>query len=37
LIVAGGLGVSGNIFVDGITITSNNLNGNSITVDAGLF
>lgn len=37
LIVAGGLAVSGNVFVDGLTLTTNNFNGNLITFDAGLF
>lgn len=37
LIVAGGFAVSGNVFVDGLTLTTNNFNGNLITFDAGLF
>jgi hypothetical protein len=37
LILAGGLGVSGNVFIDSLTLTTNNFNGNAITFDAGLF
>jgi hypothetical protein len=37
LIVAGGLAVSGNVFLDGLTLTTNNFNGNLFTFDAGLF
>jgi hypothetical protein len=37
LILAGGLGVSGNVYIDSLTLTSNNFNGNSITFDAGSF
>jgi hypothetical protein len=37
LILAGGLGVSGNVFIDALTLTTNNFNGNAITFDAGLF
>jgi hypothetical protein len=37
LVLAGGLAVSGNVFVDSLTLTSNNFNANAITFDAGLF
>ena len=37
LVLAGGLAVSGNVFIDSLTLTSNNFNANAITLDAGLF
>lgn len=37
LIVSGGIGVTGNVYVDGINLTSNNFTANAITVDGGGF
>jgi hypothetical protein len=37
LVVSGGLGVTGNIYIDGLYLTSNNFSANSVTVDGGGF
>ena len=37
LTVAGGLGVTGNVYVDGINITTNNFTANNLVVDGGGF
>ena len=37
LTISGGLGVTGNVFIDSISITTNNVTANAITVDAGTF
>lgn len=37
LTVAGGLGVTGNVYLDSLYLTSNNITANSITVDGGGF
>ena len=37
LTISGGLGVTGNVFIDSISITTNNFTANAITVDAGTF
>lgn len=37
LIVSGGMGVTGNVYIDSIYITSNNISANGATVDGGRF
>jgi len=37
LIVLGGVGVSGNVFANGISLTTNNFTANAITIDGGGF
>ena len=37
LIVSGGLGVTGNVYIDAVYLTSNNFSANAITVDGGGF
>ena len=37
LIVSGGIGVTGNVYLDGINITTNNFTANAITIDGGAF
>ena len=37
LVVSGGLGVTGNVYIDGLYLTSNNFSANSVTVDGGGF
>jgi hypothetical protein len=37
LTISGGLGVTGNVFIDSISITTNNFTANAIIVDAGTF
>ena len=37
LVVSGGIGVTGNVYLDGISITTNNFTANAITVDGGAF
>ena len=37
LVIGGGIGVSGNVYANGIYITSSNFTANAITIDAGTF
>jgi hypothetical protein len=37
LTVTGGLGVTGNVYVDSLVVTTNNVTANAVTVDAGIF